>query len=71
VEKQRGRKWWGDEEQVKVVAQGYGQKEGIEYEETFAPVARLEVIRILRAFSMAKGFKCTKWMWRVPSWMGS
>jgi hypothetical protein len=34
-----------------------GQKEGIDYEETFAPVARLEAIRILLAFSVAKGFK--------------
>jgi hypothetical protein len=28
-----------------------------DYEETFAPVARLEAIRILLAYSMAKGFK--------------
>jgi hypothetical protein len=28
-----------------------------DYEETFAPVARLEAIRILLAFSVAKGFK--------------
>jgi hypothetical protein len=41
----------------RLVAQGYSQKEGIEYEETFAPIARLEAIRILLAFSVAKGFK--------------
>jgi hypothetical protein len=41
----------------RLVAQGYSQKEGIDYEETFAPVAHLEVIRILLAFSVAKGFK--------------
>jgi hypothetical protein len=41
----------------RLVAQGYSQKEGIDYKETFAPVARLEAIRILIAFSMAKGFK--------------
>jgi hypothetical protein len=35
----------------------FSQKEGIDYEETFAPVARLEAIRILLAFSVAKGFK--------------
>jgi hypothetical protein len=40
-----------------LVAQGYSQKEGIDYEETFAPIACLEAIRILLAFSMAKGFK--------------
>jgi hypothetical protein len=38
-------------------AQGFSQKEGIDYEETFAPIARLEVIRILLAFSLTKGFK--------------
>jgi hypothetical protein len=41
----------------RLVAQGFSQKEGIDYEETFAPVARLEAIRILLAFSLAKGFK--------------
>jgi hypothetical protein len=38
-------------------SQGFNQKEGIDYEETFAPVACLEAIRILLAFSVAKGFK--------------
>jgi hypothetical protein len=41
----------------RMVAQGYSQKEGIDYDETFALVARLEAIRILLAFSVAKGFK--------------
>jgi hypothetical protein len=41
----------------RLVTQGYSQKEGIDYEETFAPVARLEAIRILLPFSVAKGFK--------------
>jgi hypothetical protein len=41
----------------RLVAQGYSQKEGIDYEETFAPVARLEEIKILLAFSVAKEFK--------------
>jgi hypothetical protein len=40
-----------------LVAQGYSSKEGIDYEETFVPIARLEAIRILLAFSVAKGFK--------------
>jgi hypothetical protein len=41
----------------RLVTQGYSQKEGIDCEEAFAPVSRLEAIRILLAFSMAKGFK--------------
>jgi hypothetical protein len=41
----------------RLVAQGYSQKEVIDYEETFAPIACLEAIRILLAFSVAKGFK--------------
>jgi hypothetical protein len=41
----------------RLVTQGYSQKEGINYEKTFAPVARFEAIRILLAFSVAKGFK--------------
>jgi hypothetical protein len=41
----------------KLVAQGYSQKEGIDYEDTFARIARLEAIQILLAFSVAKGFK--------------
>jgi hypothetical protein len=41
----------------RLVARSYSQKEGIDYEETFAPVAHLEAIRILLAFPVAKGFK--------------
>ncbi|WVZ70375.1 LOW QUALITY PROTEIN: hypothetical protein U9M48_019049 [Paspalum notatum var. saurae] len=36
---------------------GVSSKEGIDYEETFAPVARLEAIRIFLAFAASKGFK--------------
>ena len=38
------------------MAQGYNQQEGIDYEETFAPVARLEAIRMLLAFACHKNF---------------
>jgi hypothetical protein len=41
---------------ARLVAQGFCQKEGIGYDETFAPVARLEAIRILLAFAASKGF---------------
>jgi hypothetical protein len=41
----------------RLVAQGYSHKERIDFEETFAPVAHLEAIRILLAFSVAKEFR--------------
>jgi hypothetical protein len=40
-----------------LVAQGYSQVEDLNFEETFAPVTRLEAIRILLAFATSKGFK--------------
>jgi hypothetical protein len=42
---------------ARLVAQGYSQVEGLDFGETFAPVARLEAIRILLAFTASKGFK--------------
>jgi hypothetical protein len=57
VEEQRGRERCSGENKSRLVAQRFSQKEGIDYEETFAPVACLEAIRILLSFSMAKGFK--------------
>ncbi|GJW92724.1 retrovirus-related pol polyprotein from transposon TNT 1-94 [Tanacetum coccineum] len=35
---------------ARLVARGYRQEEGIEFKESFAPVARLEAIRIFLAF---------------------
>jgi hypothetical protein len=40
-----------------LVAQGYNQEEGINYGETYAPVARLEATRMLLAFACFKDFK--------------
>jgi hypothetical protein len=49
-----------------LVAQGFFQKEGIDYVETFAPVAHLEATRILLVFASSEGFKLFKWKLRVP-----
>jgi hypothetical protein len=42
---------------ARLVCKGYAQVEGIEFEETFAPVARLEAIRMFLAFASFKNFK--------------
>jgi len=42
---------------ARLVVQGYNQEEGIDFEETFAPVARIEAIRILIAFAAYMEFK--------------
>nr|GEU38524.1 putative reverse transcriptase domain, ribonuclease H-like domain, aspartic peptidase domain protein [Tanacetum cinerariifolium] len=42
---------------AKLVAQGYNQQEGINYDETYAPVVRLKSIRISLAYACALDFK--------------
>lgn len=38
------------------MAQGFSQVEGLNFDKTFAPVARLESIRILLAYAAFNGF---------------
>ncbi|GJW89987.1 retrovirus-related pol polyprotein from transposon TNT 1-94 [Tanacetum coccineum] len=40
----------------RLVSKGYGQEEGIDFEESFAPVARLKVVRIFMAYAAHKNF---------------
>ncbi|GKF04241.1 putative ribonuclease H-like domain-containing protein [Tanacetum coccineum] len=40
-----------------LVAQGYTQEEGIDYDEVFAPVARIEAIRLFLAYASFKDFE--------------
>jgi hypothetical protein len=40
-----------------LVAKGYTQVEGLDFGETYAPMARLEAIRILLAFATHHNFK--------------
>jgi hypothetical protein len=73
-----GTKWvWKNKEEEKgevvrnkskLVAQGFMLKEGIDYEETFAPIARFKGswrrrrIGYFYPFPWLKGSSCTKWM---------
>nr|GEX07777.1 hypothetical protein [Tanacetum cinerariifolium] len=50
---------------ARLVAQGHTQEEGINYEEVFAPVARIEAIRLFLAYASLWAFQCTKWMSKV------
>nr|GEU95771.1 hypothetical protein [Tanacetum cinerariifolium] len=40
----------------RLVAKGYAQKEGVDFEESFAPVARLEVVRLYIVYAAHKSF---------------
>nr|GFA17964.1 hypothetical protein [Tanacetum cinerariifolium] len=40
----------------RLVAKGYAQKEGVDFEESFAPVARLEAVRLFIAYAADKSF---------------
>ena len=55
---------------ARLVCKGYSKKEGLDYEETYAPIARMEVVRMFLAFVASKKFKvyqmdvkCWKYRW--------
>nr|GFA43685.1 hypothetical protein [Tanacetum cinerariifolium] len=47
---------FGYSKQTRLVVVGYSQQEGINYDETFAPVARIESIRLFLAYAAHKDF---------------
>ncbi|GJR05144.1 retrovirus-related pol polyprotein from transposon TNT 1-94 [Tanacetum coccineum] len=47
---------------ARLVAQGYNQQEGIDYDEIYAPVARLKSIRIAISLAVRLDFKLFQWM---------
>ena len=42
---------------ARIVPKDYNQEEGIDYDETFSPIVRLEAIRMLLAFASFMNFK--------------
>ena len=42
---------------ARLVTKGYNQEEGIDFDETYVPIARLEAIRLLLAFACYMNFK--------------
>jgi hypothetical protein len=48
---------WVFRNKARLVAQGYTQVEGLDFGETYAPVARLEAIRILLTYACAHNIK--------------
>nr|GEZ02921.1 hypothetical protein [Tanacetum cinerariifolium] len=47
---------WIEPIKTRLVVRGYRQEEGIAFEESFAPVARMEAIRIFLTYTAHKGF---------------
>ena len=52
---------------ARFVAHGFSQKEGIDYEETFVPIARYTSIRSILALATVMNGRYTKWMSRLLS----
>ncbi|KAH9288209.1 hypothetical protein KI387_032326, partial [Taxus chinensis] len=46
-----------DKHKARLVAKGYAQKEGIDYEETFAPTAKMKTIKVVCTLAAQKGWR--------------
>lgn len=46
---------------ARLVAKGFSQKFGVDYEDTFAPVAKFTLIRIALSMAAKYGLRCIRW----------
>ena len=44
-------------EKTRLIYKGYSQKEGVDYDETYAPVERIEAVRLFLTYATYKKFK--------------
>ncbi|GKA93037.1 retrotransposon protein, putative, ty1-copia subclass [Tanacetum coccineum] len=54
---------------ARLVAKGFTQTYGVDYKETFSPIADIRAIRILIAIAAFYDYKIYKWMSKLPSSM--
>lgn len=47
---------------ARLVGKGFLQKAGLDYSKVFAPVTRLETVRLVVAIAKSKGGNCFSWM---------